>query len=403
MLFFMLKELVKNGIKNITVSTHNPYYWKDFDYFHGADIRFIPFGWSVCGRKPRPVGLVGRVILRLKDIVFRRVCIPLTRKALLTGTCPSYIKWFCTRQYWDAVGKADLVLGMGGHRVTTLLVEDVMIAATFDMSVVLLQKKPFVLWSQTIGPLKFKREANRQLIRKILTDARRIYIRDEGSEDELKAMGVPMAHVRKTRDSAFGLDDIIATPPKPSARQKLLGVAIYTKDRTWQEKEYYLDTLAKAVDYAAGQGYSVLFFPMGIGGIREMMYLRSIIKRCRNSTNMSILEGHPDVPEHISKVAECRLFLGHKTHSVVFALAAATPIVAIAYQRKTEDFMQQFGLREYCITDEELSADRLVSLLSRAEAHLDDIYEKEVAWMSREAPRVKSDFAAMLEDARGGF
>jgi len=403
MLFFLLNELTKNGVKDITVSTHNPYYWSGFKHFEKTNIRFIPFGWSVCSKNPKPEGIIGRILVIAKNEFYKRVCIPKVRDALLNGKSPDTVKKFTSRPYWQAVQDANLIIGMGGHRVTTLLVEDALISATYDMAVALLHKKPLVLWSQTIGPLEFKKDENRQFIKKILTDVKRIYIRDEGSEVELKNLGVPLAHVFKTRDSVFGMDDIVTDNSMPLQRGKLVGAAIYIKKRTAEQMRHYMVSWAHLVDYVTDAGYSVLFFPMGIGGMREMPCIRGIIRRCKNKDKVSILHGHPEVPEHMNKVAQCRLFVGHKTHSVIFALTAKTPLVAIAYQKKTEDFMNQFGLGEYCITDSQLSGDKLVELFVKAEKNIDEIYQKELQWMKREAPRVRNDFAKMLTDAQHGF
>jgi colanic acid/amylovoran biosynthesis protein len=399
MLFFMLDQLSKNGFKKVTVSTHNPYYWRDFKGFNDLNVRFIPFGWSVCGRNPKPIGIMGRILLIMKDVLYKNVFVPIVRKALKEGKCPSYIKYFCTKEYWDAVAEADIVLGMGGHRITTLLVKDVMISATFDMAIVLLQKKPLALWSQTIGPLNFKNEENKKLIQKILTEAKCIYIRDEGSKKELENLNIPLTNVFETRDSVFGMDKIVSDLKKPSEREKVLGMAIYIKKRSLKQKEEYMSCLAEIADYAAEKGYSVLFFPMGIDGLREMPCIHGIIKRAKNKIN--ILKGCTEIPEMMNKVAQCRLFIGHKTHSVIFSLITATPLVAIAYQRKTSDFMNQFGLSEYCIDDKLLKIEKLKTLFSQVESHIDDIHKKEVAWINNEAERVREDFSKMMKYVGG--
>ena len=119
------------------------------------------------------------------------------------------------------------------------------------------------------------------------------------------------------------------------------------------------------IDCAAEFGYKTLFFPMAMTCPRERSCIEGVIERCRNKEMCSIVEGFPDAPEHINKVANCKCFIGHKTHSVIFALTTGTPVVAIAYQRKTQDFMNQFGLGEYCISDTELTAEKLIYLFKK--------------------------------------
>lgn len=55
------------------------------------------------------------------------------------------------------------------------------------------------------------------------------------------------------------------------------------------------------------------------------------------------------------------------------ALAVGTPVIAIAYHKKPRGFMEQFGLREYCISDERLDGGKLVELFDRAVSCLDEI------------------------------
>ena len=162
-LHFILRELIRNGIKDITVSTSNPYYWVDAGGFPKDIVKFIPWGWPVYFGKPKAVNLWFKVGMRIKNALFNTIAFPLVRRATLKGCCPWYLRFLCTREYWDALDWADVVIGTGGHRVTTLLVEDVKISATFDMALALLKNKPIVFWSQTIGPLNFKNNENRYL------------------------------------------------------------------------------------------------------------------------------------------------------------------------------------------------------------------------------------------------
>ena len=74
--------------------------------------------------------------------------------------------------------------------------------------------------------------------------------------------------------------------------------------------------------------------------------IRAIVDRCGRPEACSVLETSQATSEQIRAMAECAIFVGHKTHSVVFALSVAVPIVAVAYHPKTKDFMSQFGLSE---------------------------------------------------------
>ncbi|MEK7150864.1 MAG: polysaccharide pyruvyl transferase family protein [Patescibacteria group bacterium] len=57
------------------------------------------------------------------------------------------------------------------------------------------------------------------------------------------------------------------------------------------------------------------------------------------------------------------LLLGMRMHSNILAATENTPFVAIAYEHKTEDIARIIGLEEYCISCEDVTAERLVELL----------------------------------------
>jgi polysaccharide pyruvyl transferase WcaK-like protein len=94
------------------------------------------------------------------------------------------------------------------------------------------------------------------------------------------------------------------------------------------------------------------------------------------------------------------MFVGHKTHSQIFSLVAATPLLAIAYHKKTEDFMTQFGLEKYCIADSQLSAEKLIQLFDEVNNNLDIINRKAEEMGSKMCTQVKEDFARMIEQVR---
>ena len=77
--------------------------------------------------------------------------------------------------------------------------------------------------------------------------------------------------------------------------------------------------------------------------------------------------------EHLEEVSKCKIFLGHKTHSTIFALATGTPLIALAYHPKTIKFLQQFDMALNAIDDKQLSIQALIQVLDRLNTNLDEI------------------------------
>jgi polysaccharide pyruvyl transferase WcaK-like protein len=110
------------------------------------------------------------------------------------------------------------------------------------------------------------------------------------------------------------------------------------------------------------------------------------------------VEGYPGTVDHINAIAKCKLFVGHKTHSQIFSLVAATPLLAVAYHKKTEDFMAQFGLEKYCIVDTQFNADKMIKVFNQISNNLDIISQKQEQTAFKMSEQVKKDFARMIKE-----
>ena len=363
-------------------------------------MRIIPWGWD--NSRKKDVGFWGKVIHRiLKVILKRRINFPLVRNALIAGKHPWYLRFLVNRQFVKALIEADIVISTGGHHITTMFVPDAVTPQIFDMAAALLYEKPLLLWSQSIGSFRFKSPKSRLMIQKILSDAGQIFIRDKDSAEQIKEMQVSMEHVSKTRESVFGLCDIVKSRAKPSSRPLVIGISVYVHTRANRLKEHENNPryFASLIDHAIEAGYKVRFFPMELQGT-DRRFIEAVINNVNKKENCEIIEDFPGILDHINAVSQCKMFVGHKTHSQIFSLLAATPLLAIAYHKKTEDFMAQYGLEKYCITDAQISAEKLIELFDEINNNLDFINQKQEMTGSKMCKQVREDFARMIEQVR---
>jgi len=395
-LYFVLRELARNGIKEVTVSASNPEYWHERPDFPEIDVRVIPWGWD--NSRKKDLGFIGKVIHRLLKVILKRhINFPLVRNALISGKRPWYLRFLVNRQFVKALKEVDIVISTGGHHITTMFVPDAVTPQIFDMAAVLLFEKPLLLWSQSIGPFRFKSHKNRLMIEKILSGASQIFIRDEDSAEQIKEMQVSAEHVSKTCESVFGLCDIVKSRSKPSNRPPVMGISVYVHTRANQLKEHENNPryFASLIDHALEAGYKVRFFPMELQGT-DRRFIEEVIEKVDKKEDCEIVAGFPGTSEHINAVSQCRMFVGHKTHSQIFSLLAATPLLAIAYHKKTEDFMAQYGLKEYCITDAQISAEKLIELFDEINNNLDAVNQKQELTGAEMCKQVKEDFTRMI-------
>jgi polysaccharide pyruvyl transferase WcaK-like protein len=399
-LYFVLRQLKACGIEHVTVSASHPEYWLDKPDFPDVAVRVIPWGWDVSRKKNAT--LIGKVFhLFCKVKLPRRIHFPLVRDALISGRRPWYLRFLVNRQFLQAVKEADLVISTGGHHLTTIIAGSIKTPQIFDMAIALLYDRPLLLWSQSVGTFEFESPANQKMVQKILSGAGQIFIRDEDSEEQIRMLGISLKHVSKTRESVFGLYDIVKSRTKPSERQNILGVSVWTGNKkaasAW---EHYVRTFAALVDHAIETGgYKVRFFPMEMQGA-DRPCIEDVINHVGKKEHCEITEGFPGTIEHINAIAQCKIFLGHKTHSQIFSLVAATPLIAVAYHRKTEDFMAQFGLEDYCIVDTQLSSEKLIEMFEKISSNLDTVGRKQQEIALGMYQQAGEDFKRMIEDYR---
>ena len=399
-LYFVLRQIKACGIEHVTVSASHPEYWLDKPDFPDVAVRVIPWGWDVSRKKN--AGLIGKVFHLFRKVKLpRRMHFPLVRDALVSGRRPWYLKFLVNKEFLKAVKEADLVISTGGHHLTTIIAGSIKTPQIFDMAIALLYDKPLLLWSQSIGTFDFQSPANKTMAQKILSSAGKIFIRDVASEEQIRKLGVSLEHVSKTRESVFGLYDVIQSRTKPSERQNILGISVWTGNKkaasAW---EHYVRSFAEFVDHAIETGgYRVRFFPMEMQGA-DRPCIEDIIELVGKKDHCEIVEGFPGTVEHINAISQCKIFLGHKTHSQIFSLVAATPLIAVAYHRKTEDFMAQFGLEDYCVVDTQLSCEKLVELFEKICDNLDAVSRKQQEIALGMFQQVGEDFKRMIDGFR---
>lgn len=391
-LFALVSELLKHT-KNITVSTSDPELWKGYDYYEDNHICFVPWGWDYKTEN----NSMKRFLQSIKKYTYT-----INRELFLRAE-PIFrwiVPFISNRLFSQALDTADIVISTGGHHVTTILARDAISTQMFDLSQAIWRNKPLILWSQTIGPLDFHNERNRLFVSKILKRMNRAFIRDKESFVLVKDI-VSQEKLIPTYESVFVLNHQFKDYMLPSKRANRLGISIYsTKQRNEKEAAEYIETIASVANHAISKGLEVEFFPMEIkgSGPDDRKMIKMIVARIDDVAKCIINDEDMDTLTHMKKVSECRIFIGHKTHSVIFALTVGTPIVALAYHIKTNDFLDQFGLSRNCIGDNDLTSELLIETFDNVMGDLDNIGEVQYKQSEQFADKVSQDIASIFNE-----
>lgn len=397
---FVVRQLIANGVDEISVSANEPACCS-LDHFSGAKLRCVPWGWNDTRR--RDDGLVTRVAHRIRREFYPRSYAHV-RSLLIRDRAPSYLPFCCNASFWEALQAADLVISTGGHHITSILAPEAISPQTFEMALALLAGKKLVIWSQSIGPFVFEDDDNRRFIQKILHDAADVFIRDHRSLAEMERMALPGGRPpHQTFESVFGLGGAVEPFAPASSRPPVVGISIYSaQSRTPEENDAYVRTFRELIGHAVGQGFRVKFFPMQVKDeiADDRVTIREIVDGSEHRAACSVYENDHDMISHIKELSRCRVFIGHKTHSVIFSLISATPLVAIAYHPKTVDFMEQFGIRENCLEDSALNGAALIRCFDQVVARGDELSRLQMDQSLVLRERVVGDFRAVLQKHR---
>ena len=390
-LYALISEVLKHT-DNITVSTSQPELWIDYKFYDENNIKFVPWGWDYINTDNRFKRFLVNKLKKISYILNREIFLSESKmfnwlSSLLTNS-----------KYDKALKESDLVISTGGHHITTILVKDAITGQIFDLSRAISENKPVILWSQTIGPLDFHNKQNEKFVNKIIKSINQIYIRDIKTIELIDNL-VDNKNYSQTFESVFTLNhkfDFIL----PSQREKKVGISIYsTKIRKEKEAQQYINSLASLAKFAIKQGYKIEFFPMEMNGnpADDRKMIQRIVKIIDDSKKCIVHNDDLDTLTHMKKVSECQIFVGHKTHSIIFSLTVGTPLLAIAYHVKTNDFMDQFDLAENCISDEQINNESLINLFNSISKNIDVIGNKQYSTSKKFANQISYDLASIFE------
>lgn len=358
----------------------------------------VPWGWGA-DAPTESRSYADRVVSGARRRYFTKYAYPGVRSRLIANLT-HLPRALCNGLFHRAVRMTDLVVSTGGHHVTSLLTSNGVSNQICDLAMATLAGKPVVLWSQSIGPLEFMDPRDLEMVTAILTRAAKIYVRDRQSYDIMRQHKVSLANVVETFDSVVGLGDAIGEYVPPSRRENSVGISIYSaQKRSVEAHRQYVNTIVGAVSHASRMGALVRFFPMELkGSISDDRWLiTEIVSSCRRMGLRCAVEDRDlDTLTHLREVAKCRVFIGHKTHSVVFGLTVGTPMLAIAYHPKTRDFMERYGLQEQCIDEKDLVPDVLEARFKSILCNAESIGAKQFQNSQVLGARVRNDFKAML-------
>lgn len=231
-------------------------------------------------------------------------------------------------------------------------------------------KVPYIIYSCGAGPIKST--IGKWFIRKLANNAETVSVRDPASKKLLKRIGVNKG-IEIIGDPSFALDLKNRKIRKSTISKVGVTVVPYYNLAYWPSAddikyENYVQSMADNLDQLIDtHRVDLTFFSTKYP--HDVDVTIDVAARMRNQEKIYINRENLSPDELLNISAEQDLVIGTRLHSVYLATNAETPVIAIAYHHKVQDFMKMAGLSDHCIRIDDLIKDdkvltEQVSLLS---------------------------------------
>lgn len=368
---YLISNLGGNKNIELVLSTSEPNLWSNLS---DKSVKVIGMGYRAYGCTEK-TDLSGKISREITALIYNKILF----RDMLNEKSDHKRLLAHSKEFLTEVKKADLVIVTGGHHITSIRNKDALFSYTYDIGLISIFAKKYILWSQTVGPLEFTSEKVKIFFGNVIKNAESVYIRDVNSIECIKKLYGHQTNIIKTYDSVFGFGS--KNYGVYEEREKKVGISIFNG---LQKAFGTFSTIAQILDEMAEKGYTIEFFRMEFWD-KEESDIKSVISMMKNQKSIKIFPFETTTEEHLAELSTCEIYIGYKTHSVIMALATGTPLLAIAYHEKTVDFMREYGLEAYAVGDENLSESKVKIIIDNLLAekyHIHSVEEEKSTYLS---------------------
>ncbi|TJY41923.1 polysaccharide pyruvyl transferase CsaB [Cohnella pontilimi] len=206
--------------------------------------------------------------------------------------------------------------------------------------------KPTFVYAQGIGPVQ--RGIFKWPIARAFRKAAYVSVRDEESAALLRRFGVPEARIDVVPDPVMGLplaDAADSGGADGSDARPVVGVSV----RFWRGDRADLDRVAAALAMLAGRrSVRLRFLPFHHGPDEDAS--RYVMERLSAGAAASggepvceLAPAHEDPQAMLREVSRCRLLVGMRLHSLIYAANREVPLLGLSYDPKIDQFLNRLG------------------------------------------------------------
>lgn len=206
---------------------------------------------------------------------------------------------------------------------------------------------PTFILGANFGP--YRTESYRLLVQDYLAKTEDICFRDIYSKKKFPEL----TNVRYAPDIVLGIKNIISKTKEKKKRVFISMIDCLKRGNNIKEHvNSYENFIVRCISYYGNQGYEIILSSFcKMEGDEEAIY--RIIKKLppANLKQVSILNYSGDNwREIIDSLRQSEKIIASRFHSMILGMAFEVPVLPIAYNKKFEQFLDNFCFSHYCIT-----------------------------------------------------
>lgn len=268
-------------------------------------------------------------------------------------------------EVWQALKECGLLISGGGSLLQDVHGPKSVIYYLGVVKMAQFLKKPVAFYAQGIGPISGR--LSKTLMKLIANRVDVITVRDQGSLEDLKAMGVTKPLTRVTADPVLGIESKNINLTLGGKILSEAGVQLEDKEnkpvlgiglREWPNFEEGINQIAQALKVVEEKGWQPVFIPMHFP--EDVQIGRKISRELGHKA--IVLTDNYTVEETFSLIGNCHMILGMRLHTLIMATVMGVPSVAISYDPKVDRFTELANLPSP-LKVEDLTAFELVTRL----------------------------------------
>lgn len=261
-------------------------------------------------------------------------------------------------KHWSIIRELDLLLIGGGGILMDLYTHSLVLFGMYG-KIAQFTKTPYVIFGAGAGPIQTLK--GRVILKSLVNKADIVTVRDQTSEVVLKDIGVKR-DISVIADPAFYLPFPVQELRGGDTVQIGVTAVPYYHANYWpsedkEKYENYVSGMASNLDRLLQDNSNMKINFFATKHPQDTAVSKDILERMTSKQQCVIYDRRLDQQEILQLIGEQDVLIGTRLHSLILALVAKKPVIAIAYHHKVSDFMKDNGSEDCLLTMENISKD----------------------------------------------